>query len=178
MSDRRRVLKVLGAASAMGAAGVTALPVLGLVAAPANTRPPTPSGARGASTDGWYTLARFEDLEVAKPVLAAVQGPEIDAWTVAPDRRLGAVWILRTGEGTGTVKAFSAECPHVGCQIEAGEGRFRCPCHESDFALDGRCLTGPSPRGMDPLEVRVEAGAVRVLFTRYRLGVVAREQQS
>lgn len=176
MSDRRRVLKVLGLATATGAAGAAAVPALGLVASPANAVGAGQGASRGGAGGEWFTLARFDDLAVARPVLASVVGPEVDAWTVAPDRRLGAVWIVRTGEGEGTVKAWSAECPHVGCQIERAESRFRCPCHDSDFDAQGRCLTGPSPRDMDPLEVRVEAGAVRVRFERFRLGVRQREK--
>jgi len=109
--------------------------------------------------------------------LAAVRGDEVDAGAVTPDRRLGAVWLLRGGEGAETLRALSAECPHVGCQIERGDEGFRCPCHVTRFDAGGRVLSGASPRGMDPLDARVEEGAVWVRFVRFRPGVAAREPQ-
>ena len=101
-------------------------------------------------------------------------GIEVDAWSVTPARRVGAVWLLREGAGGDTVKALSAVCPHLGCLIERRGDGFNCPCHVSAFARDGRALDGPSPRAMDPIEVRVRDGAVQVKWVRYRLGVSER----
>lgn len=178
MPDRRTALKVVsGGALAVGGAAV-ATPSLGRVAGPAVTTPRPerpgahPAGA-GADEAGWYRVAELSALRPGEPFQATVRGDEVDAWSVAPDRRLGAVWLLR--EAGDAVRALSAECPHVGCQIERAERVFRCPCHVSDFDLQGRCLTGPSPRAMDPLDVRVRDGGVFVRFVRYRLGTAARE---
>jgi len=60
--------------------------------------------------------------------------------------------------GSPEVEALSATCPHAGCFIELeGNARgFRCPCHNSQFSLDGGILEpSPSPRVMDSLECRV-----------------------
>jgi hypothetical protein len=51
---------------------------------------------------------------------------------------------------------------------DAGENVFKCPCHRSAFAPDGRKLSGPSKRGLDPLPVEDDGARVKVTFVRYR----------
>lgn len=172
MTDRRTLLRVVAGAAGAGAVGAVAVPVAGLVAAPAHT--PSPHERAGGG-DGWTAVARFDDLRVGEPAQAAVLGRETDAWAVSPARRIGAVWLLRGGDGADTLKALSAVCPHLGCLIERRPaGGFNCPCHASDFSADGRALTGPCPRPMDPIEVRVRDGDVEVRWVRYRLGTAER----
>lgn len=42
-------------------------------------------------------------------------------------------------------KAFSSECPHLGCRVywEADKQEFFCPCHRGVFNAEGRALSGP-----------------------------------
>jgi cytochrome b6-f complex iron-sulfur subunit len=50
--------------------------------------------------------------------------------------------------------AISAICPHLGCIVSPlPEGQFDCPCHGSKFNARGEVFTGPSPRGLDWLEI-------------------------
>jgi Rieske Fe-S protein len=46
----------------------------------------------------------------------------------------------------GTLRAFAITCPHLGCSYAFDDGKqhFVCPCHGSEFALDGRVLHGPA----------------------------------
>jgi Rieske Fe-S protein len=54
---------------------------------------------------------------------------------------------------TGTVRAFSAKCTHLGCLIDRSEGDLLiCPCHGSRFRLDGTVAAGPAIRPLEPLE--------------------------
>lgn len=80
-----------------------------------------------------------------------------DAWTRYPAQRVGAVYLLRQ-PGQSEPIAFTAKCPHAGCQIgyQSGADLFRCPCHTSSFNLDGTRARGDeevSPRDMDRLPV-------------------------
>ena len=54
------------------------------------------------------------------------------------------VWIVRTEAG---LYALSAVCTHLGCTPiwHHGEARFKCPCHGSNFVLDGTNVAGPAP---------------------------------
>ena len=46
----------------------------------------------------------------------------------------------------GQLRAFAITCPHLGCSynFDQGKGHFVCPCHGSEFALDGSVLHGPA----------------------------------
>lgn len=54
------------------------------------------------------------------------------------------VWMIRTPEG---MYALIAICTHLGCTPNwfAREGRCKCPCHGSNFLLDGTNVAGPAP---------------------------------
>jgi menaquinol-cytochrome c reductase iron-sulfur subunit len=104
-----------------------------------------------------------------------------DAWNYSPNERVGAVY-LRRMPGESQVKAFNVVCPHAGCFVGFdAQGRlFQCPCHTSSFTLDGEVIRpSPSPRGMDPLEVRVtDEGAIEVAFVNYYPGKEARIEKN
>ena len=54
------------------------------------------------------------------------------------------------------------------------ERRF-CPCHDSTFDLQGRCLGGPSPRGLDELDVVATGDEVKLRYRRFKTGVAKKE---
>ena len=108
----------------------------------------------------------------------AVVADRVDAWTGFAAEPIGAVYLARE-PGSREVRALSATCPHAGCFVEiesAGRG-FRCPCHNSAFALDGDIVPpSPSPRAMDSLECRVAAnGTVEVQWENFYSGIAAKK---
>ena len=99
-----------------------------------------------------------------------------DAWSRSGAVAVGSCWV-RKDEG-GAVTALSSVCPHLGCSISYSEktSDFRCPCHNSSFALDGEKKDdGPAKRGMDPLAVTVTEGRVKVKYQRFRNDIPERE---
>jgi cytochrome b6-f complex iron-sulfur subunit len=54
------------------------------------------------------------------------------------------VWMIRNAEG---MYALISICTHLGCTPiwHTGEQRFKCPCHGSNFLLDGQNVAGPAP---------------------------------
>jgi Rieske Fe-S protein len=112
----------------------------------------------------------------AAPVkLPVVASGVRDAWGVSGDVAVGSAWVHK--EEDGTVKAFSSVCPHLGCAVAFDEGdeEYKCPCHRSAFKKSGEKISGPSKRGLDPLEVTVEDGRIKVVYKRYRSDVPERE---
>ena len=57
-------------------------------------------------------------------------------------------WLSNTDEG---VTAIYKVCTHLGCLYNWNnqEAKFICPCHGSQFDLDGSFLAGPAPRDLD-----------------------------
>ena len=76
------------------------------------------------------------------------------------------VYLVGREEGPS---AFAARCPHLGCKLDyrSGSEHFRCPCHGSEFAIDGKWIKGPAKRDMRALDVKSEKGseACCVTFT-------------
>jgi len=164
--SRRGVLVGLIAVGSLAIGAVLGLPGVSYVLDPLLRR------AQGKG--GWRKVAPLSRLSKEHPVTVPVLGEQTDAWTRAPERKLGAVW-LRVIDDTH-VQALSAECPHLGCKVgyEAHHKQFACPCHESAFDQDGAVKSGPAPRAMDTLEARVVDGDVEVRFVRFRAQVKER----
>ena len=86
---------------------------------------------------------------------------------------MGRVVVVREGE---SAKAFSAVCPHNGCDVYVGESELICPCHDSGFDLmSGERTRGETPRGLDPLETQVAEGRLRVRYQRFETGISERK---
>jgi Rieske Fe-S protein len=70
--------------------------------------------------------------------------------------------VVVTQPSAGEVKAFSTVCTHQGCAINKIEnGLIRCPCHFSGFRIaDGSVESGPAPRPLVSVSVKVENGQV------------------
>ena len=60
--------------------------------------------------------------------------------------------------------ALSATCTHLGCmtRYEKDNNRIFCPCHGSQFAVDGQVTGGPAPRPLPRLELAIERGRLVV----------------
>lgn len=67
---------------------------------------------------------------------------------------------------------LSSICPHLGCapywNDQTTPPRFQCPCHGSQFSIDGEHITGPAPRGMDPLPFKEQSGVASIMWIRYQ----------
>lgn len=54
------------------------------------------------------------------------------------------VYVHRSAEGGFT--AVLTRCTHRGCEVETAGRRLVCPCHGSEYGLDGSLLQGPAER--------------------------------
>jgi Rieske Fe-S protein len=120
-------------------------------------------------------VASTDDVRPGKPTRANVITQKRDAWLRLDAVKLCACWLVRTPGGE--IKAYSTVCPHLGCGIDWNDAtkKFDCPCHGSVFDTDGRCVAGPSPRGMDELEVVTSGEDIKVRYRRYRVSTPSKE---
>jgi Rieske Fe-S protein len=166
--ERRGLLKALAAAIGSALAAVMAVPGLVLLTDPLRRR--TVTGA-----DEPLRVASPDEVPPDKPLRVSVVGPRRDAWLRIDRVKVGACWLVRTPEGP--VRAFSTVCPHLGCGIDWNDKTrtFDCPCHASSFDLGGRCLGGPSPRGLDELDVVTSNEEIKVRYRRFKIGTRNKE---
>ena len=64
-----------------------------------------------------------------------------------------------------TERRYSAvltRCTHQGCQADPDQDRIRCPCHGSEYSLDGRVLQGPAEQSLTRYPVSVERDDILV----------------
>ena len=137
-------------------------------------------------------VARLDDLATGQPREVLILDKWRDAWTVHSEQTVGRVWLVRrSGSNVGpeksVVDAFSAVCPHMGCDVAwvAGDQRFFCPCHNGAFESSGEPMSAeklkaknPVPRPLDKLPCRlveIKQGDtsewwVEVTYEQYELG--------
>lgn len=172
MMHRREVYRwgtvVLSGLIALG----LAVPGVAYVCSPLLSRKGKQQGAGEDQDDGFRPLALLGDLEENRPRAFPIVDERQDAWVKYPREPIGTVWLmLRSGGESPRVLAFSAECPHLGCAVNlSADGQeYLCPCHSSAFRLsDGAPTNNVPPRGLDPLEIRVEGEEIQVRYQRFR----------
>lgn len=61
-------------------------------------------------------------------------------------------------------QAFSASCPHLGCNVmwDSGEGLFRCPCHGAVFNGTGQVVRGPVSASLRKIPFEIKNGKLVV----------------
>ena len=125
-------------------------------------------------------LVKVDDtaLTPLTPDSLPLDAGQVMAWPMDPagsvvrdGSRLNKVLLLRLDPGVldpqtaeraaGGVVAYSAICPHTGCEVVnwlPDRQILDCPCHNSEYdpKAGGRLVSGPSPRGLAALPLRIE----------------------
>ena len=101
-----------------------------------------------------FAMPRFKEGEFGG-VVAVGQTSEVPS-KGAPPTNYPKVkfWLSNSDVG---VKALYKVCTHLGCLYNWSdqENKFICPCHGSQFNLDGSYIQGPAPRSLDTFAVQV-----------------------
>jgi menaquinol-cytochrome c reductase iron-sulfur subunit len=105
-------------------------------------------------------VADVGKLAIGKPQEVVYLRARVDGWNVTKEKT--TAWVVKTD--THDVVAFSPQCTHLGCVYhwESGGNKFVCPCHASEFAMDGKVLAGPAPRPLDRFASRIEGGKLLI----------------
>ena len=99
----------------------------------------------------WTSLIDANKLKQDRPVRRSARGT--------------AVVLLRHDR---QIHALIDRCSHRGCSLSEGSfdsSTITCPCHGSQFGVDGRLLRGPATNPQPTLETRVRDGRVEVRAT-------------
>lgn len=106
--------------------------------------------------------AGYTAYEALRPLTTGASGGTIDVGSPANFKSGTATYFpegrLYVVNAKEHYFALSQKCPHLGCKIPFCEssGNFECPCHGSFFDIAGEYIRGPSPRGMDRYEMKLE----------------------
>jgi Rieske Fe-S protein len=143
--ERRQVL-------AVGSLGIAGAFVLAACGGSGGTSDGSEAGASSASApkgSGSAGAASIIPLaEVPVGGAASAKGPDGKPVIVAQPT-------------AGTAVAFSAICTHMGCTVAPAGSQLKCPCHGSVYkASDGSNVSGPAPRPLAKLQVKVVDGQV------------------
>ena len=123
-----------------------------------------------SSGQDWTDLGSLGEFAEGKLVKKSVIVSQDAGWGKFQSQR--SVWVVRKGEG---VKVFSGVCPHLGCSVNTRADKFVCACHGSEWDVEGAKLAGPTPRGLDTLEFRVEDNKLKVKYQDFKQGLANKE---
>ncbi|MCV7420232.1 Rieske (2Fe-2S) protein [Mycobacterium yunnanensis] len=69
--------------------------------------------------------------------------------------------VVITQATAGDFKGFSTVCPHAGCNVnKITDGKIICPCHDSEFNLDGSVAKGPAKKPLETKAVTVQGESI------------------
>ncbi len=65
-----------------------------------------------------------------------------------------------------SLHAVSSICTHMGCDVlyDKDLSHIRCPCHGSQYGLDGHNIKGPARRPLKQYDIRNDGGRVVILL--------------
>jgi len=113
----------------------------------------TPVFRKGSGA--WIPLGPPERFHPGEP--AKVTFKYISESGYTQTQRTGFVWVVENESGEG-VTVFSAVCSHTGCNVawQADDGQFVCPCHGGRYDIKGAVVSGPPPRPLTKLPLKIE----------------------
>ncbi len=122
----------------------TSLPVAIAACSPDNK-----SSTTNTSGD-WRKVGSVTDLD-SKGQLLAKNSP------------IGPVLVVGKSQDSN-LTAVNPKCTHAGCTVgwESDSKKFLCPCHGSEFGIDGKVTKGPASKPIPSYLVKVEGDAVLV----------------
>jgi Rieske Fe-S protein len=85
--------------------------------------------------------------------------------TIDADMAVGVYFFDRVilNKTANDLHLFSSRCTHLGCKISKIENsKLVCPCHGSQFSLDGSPIKGPAVRPLETIDYRMEEEGERV----------------
>lgn len=152
--NRREFLTWVGAGAL-----ATSLPVVIAACTPETATTPSPPptnnsttpSAAPAGSDGFQVVGSVAELDKAGQILNK-QLPN------------NPVLVIRNPADANSLLAVNPTCTHKGCGVvwQAGEKVFDCPCHDSDFAPDGKALKGPATQPLKTYEAKIEGDSILV----------------
>jgi len=109
---------------------------------------------KSRKTEEWVEVTDINSLPQGVPEEIIFRKNRVDGWKISSEKT--SAWVVK--KSASEIIAFSPQCTHLGCAFRYEEQKktFLCPCHTSNFDMDGKVIDGPAPRPLDRYEVKVE----------------------
>ena len=146
-----------------------------LIMTPAIAFVTSPLWKRSTGTDAGYSDAGpLDGLTVGQWKLLSINLVRQDGWTREEQTR--SIWVRRNSAGQRDLTVFSPNCTHLGCPVShaPGASEFICPCHGGHYDNNGARVSGPPPRGLDPLDFDIRDDHLWVRWQDFKVGVPER----
>jgi cytochrome b6-f complex iron-sulfur subunit len=123
---------------------------LGLIASSLPVAIAACSSQTPSATGDWQTVGTSAELDKTGQLLAK-------------DSPAGPVLVVGTSKGA-SLTAVNPTCTHAGCTVawKADAKKFACPCHGSEYGIDGKVQKGPAPNPLKTYAVKIEGNSVLV----------------
>ncbi|MDZ8109434.1 MAG: ubiquinol-cytochrome c reductase iron-sulfur subunit [Nostoc sp. DedQUE12a] len=123
---------------------------LGLIASSLPVAIAACSSQTNLGLEDWQTVGPSAELDKTGQLLAK-------------ESPVGPVLILGTSK-SGSLTAVSLTCTHAGCTLgwKADTKKFICPCHGSEYGIDGKVQRGPAKEGLKTFAAKIEGDSVVV----------------
>ncbi|MBD2562343.1 MULTISPECIES: QcrA and Rieske domain-containing protein [Nostoc] len=107
------------------------------------------SGTTSATGD-WQTVGTSAELDKTGQLLAK-------------NSPAGPVLVVGTSKNAN-LTAVNPTCPHANCTVawQAEAKKFACPCHGSEFGIDGKVQKGPATEALKTYAAKIEGNSVVV----------------
>ncbi|MEV0643696.1 Rieske (2Fe-2S) protein [Phytomonospora sp. NPDC050363] len=145
---RRNFLKGVGAAGAIGTAGLLAACGGGDPYSGSDPDEPATGAPNGSGSSG--------DQGSGTPLTTTAAVP-VGGGTIFADKK-----VVVTQPAAGDFKCFSAVCTHQGCTVSSvTETGIECACHGSVFSVDdGSVLSGPASSPLPAETITVDGDSI------------------
>lgn len=132
----------------------------GLAAASAIGSPVLFAGCAGQLTT-YRTEVRNNRIQIPRQEAAVLEQP--DGLLLVQARGVTGPIFLRNVDGD--IIALSSICTHRGCEVRALPDLYQCPCHGSEYDIDGEVLAGPASQALRRFEVKQLSGSLMIDLT-------------
>jgi Rieske Fe-S protein len=66
-------------------------------------------------------------------------------------------------KGSNGIQVFSALCTHLGCRLkDIANNSITCPCHGSQFGLDGSVIIGPALKSLEKVKFTINGDKLEI----------------
>ncbi|MFK5881051.1 MAG: ubiquinol-cytochrome c reductase iron-sulfur subunit [Sulfurospirillum sp.] len=108
-----------------------------------------------------YTMAGVLAYPIGKFIFFS-QDTDKEFWISSKNIKDGITKIKKHNifiyKNADKIEVFDAHCTHMGCILNfyKDKKKFICPCHHSQFTIDGYRIKGPAQRDLDKIAFNIK----------------------